>query len=561
MGIEEYDKRPKIDLYPFNATAARYTPHQATDDKLAILVCRIKVWKAKAPNWFTIPSGDGCLTIREVESIEITNSYDELISKAVLHFPRGTIVNKRMQSVLPGDTGKSNNSRFSQSMKEATQNGDTIEYYQHQKDVGSSPVLSYKIDHDIVSLDGSQVQTGLTTMNATRDEKHLLDPNDFRTENRIEIRLGYAYSDKEFKEMMKDDSLSPAGMEMVFTGFITKCSASTPLEVECENMAHVLKNVNVPDITEKGKTDLKDFLDENGKYRLLNGTGISLEMKKENFQIEVANFKISSQLTVADVLHQWQECGIMCFMKNYNDGTSTLRVGKNFYVDGGMGGLPVTSKNYITYHEGNDYNVIQFDWDVAEDRLTLMNTDKRYLAVKAQARTKEGKWFGFTLRRLDNGNGDFESTGDDGWQIVNEKREMPKKAHKKKDGTLGKVPKGSRIVQMNKIRDRDLVTIPYIETQVCDRETLLKHAKAYWRSYVPNGISGSLVLFGERKIEPADIVALIDPRQPDKNGWYMVKDVNITFGTGGYRKELKLPYRVAKFKDFPVYNLRGGKGS
>lgn len=555
--IEEYDKRPEITLQPFNATAAKYEHHLATDDKLAILVCRIKVWKAKAPDWFTIPGPGGCLTIREAESIEISNTYEELVSKAVLHFPRGTVVHQRMQSALPADTGKQDNSRFTQKMKDATQSGDTLEYYQHQKDVGNSPVLQYKIDHDIVSLDGTQVQTGLTTMNATMDDKHLLDPNDFRTENRIEIRLGYAYSDKEFKQMMKDDSLVPAGMEMVFTGFITKCSASTPLEVECENMAHVLKNVNVPDITEKGKTSLLDFLDEKGKYRLLNGTGIKLEFNKENFGIEVANFKISSQLTVADVLHQWQECGIMCFMKNNDDGTSVLRVGKNFFVDGGIGGLPVKSKNYITYHEGNSYNVIQFDWDVAEDNLTLMNTDKRYLAVKAQARTKEGKWFGFTLRRLDNGNGDFESTGDDGWQIVNEKREMSKKAHKKKDGTLGKTPKGTRIVQMNKIRDRDLITIPYIETQVCDRDTLLKHAKAYWRSYVPNGISGTLTIFGERKVEPADIVALIDPRQPDKNGWYMVKDVNIKFGTGGYRKELTLPYRVAKFKDFPVYVMNG----
>ena len=555
--VEEYDKRPTITLQPFNAKAAEYELHPATDDKLAILVCRIKVWKAKAPDWFSIPGAGGCLTIREVESIEISNTYDELISKAVLHFPRGTVVNQRMQSSLPADTGKQDNSRFTQNMKDATQSGDTLEYYQHQKDVGSSPVLQYKIDHDIVSLDGAQVQTGLTTMNATMDEKHLLDPNDFRTENRIEIRLGYAYSDKEFKQMMKDDSISPAGMEMVFTGFVTKCSASTPLEVECENMAHVLKNVNVPDITEKGKTSLLDFLDEKGKYRLLNGTGIKLEFNKENFGIEVGNFKISSQLTVADVLHQWQECGIMCFMKNNDDGTSVLRVGKNFFVDGGIGGLPVKSKSYITYHEGNAYNVIQFDWDVAEDNLTLMNTDKRYLAVKAQARTKEGKWFGFTLRRLDNGNGDFESTGDDGWQIVNEKREMSNKDYKKEGGTLGKRPEGTRIVQMNKVRDRDLITIPYIETQVCDRETLIKHAKAYWRNYVPNGISGTLTIFGERKVEPADIVALIDPRQPDKNGWYMVKDVNIKFGTGGYRKELTLPYRVAKFKDFPVYVMNG----
>lgn len=547
-------QRPTITLQPYNATAATYTKHGADDDKLAILVCRIKTWKASGTDWFSIPSD--CLTIREVESIEITNSYDELISKAVLHFPRGTVVNKRRRTVVPIDAGNDDNSRITGTLSEYTQGGDLLDSYHQEKDVGTSPVKSFKPKADVVSMDGKQVQMGLTGMNATKDDKFLLETDDFRTENRIEIRLGYAYSEEEFKEMMKDDSINPPNMEMVFTGFITKCSASTPLEVECENMAHVLTNINVPDIIEKGACTLKDFLDPNGKYRLLQNTGIELELGKENFTIEVANFEISSQLTVADVLHQWQESGIMCFMKNDSTtGKSMLRVGKNFYVDGGMGGLPVDKKTYITYNPSNVYNVIQFDWDVAEDKLELMNTDKRYLAVKATGRTKEGKWFGFTLRRVSDGNGDFESTDNDGWQVINEKREMVKKAHKKKDGTYGKRPKGMRIVQMNKVRTQDLNIIPYVRILPCDRETLLKEAKEYWRKYVPNGVSGSIVIFGDLQVEPADIVALIDPRQPNKNGWYMVKDVNITFGTSGYRKELKLPYKVASFKDFPVYCL------
>ena len=553
-GNDVHKQRPTITLQPYNATAATYTKHGAEDDKLAILVCRIKTWKASGTDWFSIPTD--CLTIREVESIEITNSYDELISKAVLHFPRGTVVNKRRRTVVPIDAGNGDNSRISGTLSKYTQGGDFLDFYYQEKDVGKNPVKAYKQLKDIVSLDGKQVQMGLTGMNASKDDRFLLEPDDFRTENRIEIRLGYAYSEEEFEEMMRDNSINPPNMEMVFTGFITKCSASTPLEVECENMAHVLTNINVPDIIEKGACTLKDFLDPKGKYRLLNNTGIDLDLGKENFTIEVANFEISSQLTVADVLHQWQECGIMCFMKNYSDtGRSALRVGKNFYVDGGMGGLPIDKKTYITYNPSNVYNVIQFDWDVAEDRLELMNTDKRYLAVKATGRTKEGKWFGFTLRRTTNGNGDFESTGNDSWQIVNEKREMPKKAHKKKDGTLGKQPKGMRIVHMNKVRTQDLNIIPYIRILPCDRETLLKEAKEYWRKYVPNGVSGSIVIFGDLQIEPADIIALIDPRQPNKNGWYMVKDVNITFGTNGYRKELKLPYKVASFKDFPVYFL------
>ena len=549
-----HDQRPVIKLQEYKVTPD-YTVHGSSDDKLAILVCRIKTWKASGTDWFNIPDADHCLTIREVESIEISNSYDEIISKAILHFPRGTVVNKRRVSNISVDSGGKNGGMVAGNVSDNTSGGDFLDYYTQGAEVGKLPKKDIVTKQNIVSLDGTQVQTGLTSLNAHLDEKFLLSPDDFRTENRIEIRLGYAYSDEEFKSMMKDNSPNPVGMDMVFTGFITKCSASTPLEVECENMAHVLTLINVPDIIQKGGCSLKDFLDPKGKYHLLEGTGIELDLGKENFDIEVANFKISSQLNVADVLHQWHDSGIMCFMKNYNNGVSKLRVGKNFYVDGGMGGMPVDKKNYITYNPNKIYNIIQMDWDVAEDKLELMNTDKHYLAVRAFGKTKEGKTFGFVLRRTTDGNGDFESTGNDGWQIVNEKREMPKKARRKKNGTYGKRPKGMRVVRMNTVKMNDLNIIPYVRILPCNRETLIKEAKEYWRKYVPNGVLGSLVIFGDVNVEPADIIALIDPRNPYKNGWYMVKDVNITFGTGGYRKELKIPYKVAKFKDFPVYTI------
>lgn len=544
-------KRPEITLQTYSKTA-RYTPHGSDSDKLAILVCRIRTWKAEGTDWFKIPSAENCLTIREVESVEINNAYDDLISKAVLHFPRGTVVSKRLRSSASVDAGTNDGaSAVSKSVSDITADGDVLAANNLVADVGDSPRSKVYQKGDIVSMDGSQIQVGLTDMNRSKNDAYLLNSNDFQTENRIEIRLGYAYSEEEYDKMMRDDSGQPDNMEMVFTGFITKCSASTPLEVECENMAHVFTTINVPDIVEKGACTLKDFLDPAGKYHLLKDTGIELDLGKENFTIEVANFTISSQLTVADVLHQWQESSIMCFMKNYDDGTSKLRVGKNYNVDGGMGSLPIDKKEYITYQKGGGYyNVIQFDWDVAEDRLELMNTNKMFLAVKASGRTKEGKWFGFTLRRVVNDDGGLD------WQEVNEKREVPKRRRKKKDGTYGKRPKGMRVVQMNKVKTNDLNIIQYVRILPCDRETLLKEAKEYWMNYNPTGISGSIVIFGDIKVEPADIIALIDPRQPAKNGWYMVKDVNITFGTNGYRKELKLPYKVANFDKFPVYVMQ-----
>lgn len=550
--------RPTIKLQSY-AKTPQYTPHGYADDRLAILVCRIKTWKPVGKKWFDIPTGDNCLIIRECESIEISNSYKELISKAVIKFPRGTLVEKRQKvnSQVPVDNGEDNNEVSSVSINEATNNGDFLEY--SMQNVNKKQNSNYVAPTSgIVSMDGTQVSVGLTQINQHVNEKELLNPNDFAVDNRIEIYCGYAYSEDEFKAMMSDEGVVPLNMEMVFTGFITACSASTPLEVECENMAHILTTINVSDITEKETMKISDFLADNGKYHLLKDTGISLANDMGNCTIEVAKFHISDQLTVADVLAEWSKSGIASFMENNSDGSASLRVGRVYYVGNKGSELPTKDNNYITYTPTSQYNIIQFDWDVASDNLSLIKNDKKYLAIKASGKDKDGKPFGFTLRKSDSSTGDWAvSDDDDTWTVVNEKKIVPKKARKKKDGTLGKRPKGTTTKSLNKVDLSNFNVVTYISTTFpCDKNTLIAEAKQYWNKYVPNGISGTITIFGDIQVRPADIIGLIDPRQPQKNGYYLVESVNIKFGTDGYRKELTLPYKIASFSDYPVYYIR-----
>lgn len=560
MAEQKFD-RPVIELQPY-AETPKYTYHGAADDRVAILVCRIKTWKAKDKNWFDIPTGDNCLVIRECESIEITNSYKELISKAVIRFPRGTIVEKikKANVSVPIDTGIGDNAKSTEDINKATQNGDFLEYTMQGVQKADRILSSVQPTAGIIPLDGTQVDVGLTSINQHLNEKDLLDQNDFIIGNRIEIYLGYAYSEEEFKSMQSDNNKVPVNMELAFTGFITGCSVSTPLEVECENMAHVLTTVNVPDITEKKTLTINDFLSDNGKFHLLKDTGISLSKSIGDCTIEVGKFHISSQLTVADVLAEWSKCGIASYMENNADGTSSLRVGRVYYAGTGGDSLPSKDKNYITYNSDSHYNIIQFDWDVASDNLSLVNTDKKYLAVRATGREKDGKWIHFTLRKTDTSSGDWNVTEneDDTWSVVNEKTtRQKKKSGKIAEGTRRPNAKGTVYQKTkNKVDLSNYNVIPYIsQTYPCTKEKLLQEAKQYWGKYVPNGISGTLTIFGDLEIKPSDIVGLIDPRQPQKNGYYLVEAVNITFGTNGYRKELKIPYKVAKFKDYPVYQL------
>jgi hypothetical protein len=61
-----------------------------------------------------------------------------------------------------------------------------------------------------------------------------------------------------------------------------------------------------------------------------------------------------------------------------------------------------------------------------------------------------------------------------------------------------------------------------------------------------NGIEGTITVFGDYALQSGTKVELLDTREPEKNGWYLVEEVNTTFGQSGYRQTLKLPFCIAK---------------
>ena len=87
----------------------------------------------------------------------------------------------------------------------------------------------------------------------------------------------------------------------------------------------------------------------------------------------------------------------------------------------------------------------------------------------------------------------------------------------------------------------------------CTVEELTKQAKAYYNRFNMCGISGGIVLFGDRFFQPSDIVCLLDTRQPEKNGYYLIESVTTTFGVNGYRHEIKTDYKVGDVKTVIQY--------
>lgn len=535
---------PNIQQVQYTLTPDYYQ-HQAQEDKLAILVCQIKIWDCKDKDWFKIPKADECLTIRECESIEVANSCKELINKAVVRFPRGTVVHYSAAAEKEVKTGdEADETEGTTTIDEATNSGEVMTPGATQYNDDGESTTPMAVNYD---------DKGLIDFNRTSKDPSLLSPDDIAIGDRIEIRCGYAYSEKEFNEMNTADS--DPKLDVVFTGFITSISVNTPLEIECTNMGHLLATISTPDIPAQDALKVKDFLDDDGKYHLLKDTGIPLSEASKGCDISVSGAEISSNLTVADVLTEWSKSGVLCVLETSKDGNVQLHVGLTYAAGNGGNALPNSDKRYITYNGGNNtVLLIQFDWDVAQDKLSLKHNDKKYLAVEAHGfyvdtehSKKVTKFFKLTLR----GNPDSD---DEGWitdesgqfQVVNFREYKKKKNTKHKDGT--RTSKRAAGNMKDKV-DLDKYTVVkyYSTTPNVTKEKLIEEAKQFWANYNPNGISGSIEIFGDLFVNPTDIIGLVDIRQPEKNGYYFVESVNTTFGMNGYRRELKLPHKIASF--------------
>jgi len=553
--IERKDYRQELlqyQTYGGKDSTPSYVYHGMDDDRLMILCCQIKIWQANGTDWFNIPAvtDKNCLVIREVSSIEVTKSYKDIISTAVISIPRGTVVDKRNKEavVKTGDKETGTESK-NQTVVKATESGDLMT-------VGSARYL--KDGTPTASLAPNYDDKGLVDFNRTEQEVALLEPGDMAIGNRIEIRLGYAYSEEEY-ELIRTSEGKDVNLDLVFTGFITGISVGTPLQIECENMAHLLTTFSIPkNITDKTPLTVKDFLSNDGKYKLLEGTGLELTESTKQCNIDVRGAQVNSQMSVVDVIDLWRKFGVMSYMQDESDGTSRLRVAKIYYIgnkNSNGSNMPTDDVNYITYNGGNNvYVIIQADWDVADDDLGLMHTDKKYLAVEAEGRNKDGNWIKLTLIKRPDIDDEGWTTDKDGqFYVSNEQEYTPRKKKKRTGGTNNTMVKKQKL--SNKISMKRYNVVPYISSKVgITRDELVEEAKQYWNLYVPNGIDGSITLFGDLDIQPAQIVGLVDQRQPEKNGYYLVESVNIEFGTNGYRKKLKLPYKLASFGG-PVINI------
>ena len=184
-------------------------------------------------------------------------------------------------------------------------------------------------------------------------------------------------------------------------------------------------------------------------------------------------------------------------------------------------------------------SVIDFNYNVAENGLTLTESNKEFLCIQGQSLEKNNKFYHMTIRI--NPEWKEGQPDKDKWQILNEVR-LSKKMMKMGATVMSK---GNNRVDLSRY-----TIVPYVSRKGgCTHDELLQELIAYYEDYNMNGISGTLTLFGDLQLKSGCKVRLVDPYYPAKNGVYFVDEVTTRFGTDGFRQTIKLPYCITRDSD------------
>lgn len=470
-----------------------YNPQQPS---FHILICLIQIWKLDDPQNLSGEPQNPIL-ITEAQRIEIEDSYKKLIGTASVSFPRGTVIKKTSTELnLVGDN------------------------------ISTQSVV-------IANMDNGVLMT-------TRTNSRAATTADFSVGSRIKIMLGYT-TDPHVASLTKPNQDGQSiynnasllaeykgHLTTMFDGFITKCSINTPIEIKCEDLASNLKKVSCPKIVSTNNVTVNDLLSENGKYKLLKNTGLKLHPDTQSMDINIGKIALSPDLTIADILTGWNKIKLYAYIK-YNNEEPCIAVGRTYFSK-------IDKDNIL--NGSNEISVIDFSYHVAENGLSMASTDKAFLAVTATSMEKDGKFYQITVRMNPDYNKEDENSSR--WQVLNETK-ISKKARKAGATVLGK--------SSDRVDLSTYTIIPYMSQKIgISHDDLLDEAIKYFESYQMNGVEGSLTLFGDLALRSGTKVELKDERYPQKNGYYLVDEVNTKFGVDGYRQTIKLPYMISKKK-------------
>lgn len=290
-----------------------------------VLCCMITIGDAQQDNPIKIKNP---IELTEVESIEINESYKNLIGTAKLTFPKGTVFKSTIIGTITLEG------------KDATR-------------------VTTEIMQDGVIIE-------------KRSSQSVIEESTFKTGQRVNIKLGY-------NGMVKN----------MFDGYITAYNSDSKVEIECENMAYKLKLKQSPKFETPAKgTKVNDILE--GKYNLLKDTGFKIHSDSKKFDIEIGKVKITDNFTVADILSEWSKFKVFCFLKydaNTEDTMPAIAIGRPYSSSKGDPIFPnedaeVPYKIYFNEHVAdNELKILKVDPKFLAVTGKALGADEKFFEV------------------------------------------------------------------------------------------------------------------------------------------------------------------------------------
>lgn len=479
-----------------------------TEDKeFRILICLIEVWDDDGANSTPLHSQTDKIT--EVESVEISESFAQVIDTAKIRFPKGTVMRQTMTQSETDPVIQFDANRMISYVKEGAKIAGTADF-----SVGRRIAirLGYTDDPKIVSLSNASEQQNIFNNESAYDE--------------------YC-----------------AAMNYLFVGFITQCSTEEPIEIKCENLAYVLRSVMVPNIGSMDDITVNYLFSPDGdsslpeprnteKPDLLEGTGLELHPDVKALKLSAGKYTPDRTISVYELLSSWGKKLLHSFVAR-DGGKDYLIVAQSYFSTNGYDSVAKMAQ----IGHSQETCEIDFGIDVANNGLTLTQIDPYKLCVRGVGRDKDGKLLHVTVALTPPAEAEEK-----GPIRVLKSDQISKK--KSKTGTPTDRVDLSKYTVLQYQSDKT-----YEEKSETQKNgSVVNQPPLYWLAqdagiylinYNKTGLEGTLTLFGDYGSDilySGGRVHLVDERHPAKNGIYVVGEIITKFGVNGYRRAIKLPY-------------------
>ncbi|CAB4218220.1 hypothetical protein UFOVP1596_8 [uncultured Caudovirales phage] len=307
----------------------------------------------------------------------------------------------------------------------------------------------------------------------------------FMRGDKVSIKLGYIYDDFKGTETTQ--------LNEIFSGWISFVKNKMPVEIQCEDNMWKLKRIMCPNkffpgssyTVEKIITEVLGSVQGAGGSAITVRDGVSGVVK-----LNVGDVRTQNE-TVCELLE---------------------RLAKDGGIHSYFRGDELRCSGIVYYPDDRVEEIFAFQNNIISDDLEYRRKEELNVAIKARSFINENS----------------SGTNQDG-------------SDKKKTtrlevlvGPNGEIPEhsfsGSKVEQI------------FLGAKT--KEELIKRAKLALPHVWYTGWFGSFLTFGQPTVRHGDAVVLRDNVLPERNGKYLIKQVDTTFGVKGFRQKVTLHLRI-----------------